>query len=144
MHCPRCGAALGGSSLRCGACRRFTPALWLGLCHGLLLAASLAGYAFYRRLYLPRITDLNTGLGDMLPVPLRLHVALSELALTYGLAPLALVLVLLAVAARRGRLPVCVRSGAALAVTTCLVALWVLAGLLLGFVGILAPIVRIE
>lgn len=143
MHCARCGAALGESTWRCGGCRKTTPALASAVAHSLLMLGSVGAYSVYRSTYAAVLYDMHGQLGMMLPVPMRLHLLLSDWLMAYGVLPLTLLLGLLALAGNP-RMPGFVRSGSALAWTASLLALWVLAGLLLGYVGMMAPVVKIE
>ncbi|HYX70024.1 MAG TPA: hypothetical protein VE825_12880 [Terriglobales bacterium] len=134
MFCPSCGKPMDAVRLRCPACHRGTPALWLNLFALLILGAVAAGAYVHMTYLLPVLANLCAGLGIEMVLPARVYAQAARWVQDYGIwVLLAGIALLVLLRWRRGAIPGFVKSGKLLAALTWLALLATLAGILAAF-----------
>ncbi len=133
MYCSSCGKQMDHVRMRCPECHHMTSAYWLNAYSLALWLLIVAANYFYLQYLIPVWKSLMIGLGEDLPLGIKLHLALADLVSKYGLLILVLFILLLGFLHwKKKSLPGFLKSGRLLASLTWVVAVITLGGILAG------------
>ncbi len=143
MYCSSCGTRIEEEKLRCPECQRFTPALWLNLYSLSILAVLSLTNIMHVWKMVPIVANMATGMGYVLPLPMRMYIHWVIVSEIGTLSLLALVFpALYVLKVRKVRVPSFVTSGKALAVITWGALVFSLVGIFVGYIEVLRDMPR--